>query len=84
MFYGSGSVGYCNPNGECRISYPKGSFSNGVVKGNDGLYYVSQAGKARVTVLELQVDGSLNKVDEIITGMGIDNLSIDQNGDIFG
>jgi len=84
MFYGSGSVGYCDSTGECRISYPEGSFSNGIVKGHDGLYYVAQAGKASVTVLALQEDGSLIKVKDIIVGMAVDNLSIDQNGDIFG
>jgi sugar lactone lactonase YvrE len=80
---GPGSVGYCNSNKECKIAYPKGAFSNGIVKGHDGLYYVSQTSKARVTVFSPQEDGTLVKVDEIVVGMDIDNLSIDTNGDIF-
>jgi len=35
-------------------------------------------------VHSLQKDGTLLKVDEILVGMGVDNLSIDSNGDIFG
>lgn len=84
FIFGSGSVGHCKSNGECKIAYPKGSFPNGVVKGHDGLYYVSQTTSSRITVLSLQDDGTLLKVDEIVVGMGVDNLSIDDNGDIFG
>jgi hypothetical protein len=54
------------------------------VKGHDGLYYVVQASAARIYVFELQKDKTLLKIDEILTEMGVDNLSIDSNGDIFG
>jgi len=83
FLFGPGSVGYCNAKGECKTAYPEGSFSNGIVKGKDGLYYVAQTTTNRVTVLELQPDGSLVKIDEILVGMPIDNLTIDTNGDIF-
>lgn len=83
FLFGPGSVGYCSPKGECKIAYSEGSFSNGIVKGNDGLYYVAQSSGYRITVLALQKDGTLVKIDEILVGMTIDNLSKDTNGDLF-
>lgn len=76
-------MGYCAADGKCKIAYPKGSFPNGIVKGHDGLYYVSESSSSRITVFSLQEDGALVKVDEILAGMGVDNLSVDENGDIY-
>lgn len=83
FLFGPGSIGSC-VKGKCQIAYPKGDFPNGIVKGQDGLYYVSHATAARVIVFALQEDGTLLKVDEILVGMGIDNLSVDSEGNIFG
>jgi streptogramin lyase len=84
FLFGPGSVGYCAPEGECKIAYPKGSIPIGIVKGHDGLYYVSQASAARIKVFALQEDRTLLQIDEILAEMGVDNLSVDSNGDIFG
>jgi hypothetical protein len=54
-----------------------------MTKDKDGLYYVAQSTKFRIEVYSRQDNGSLLKIDEIIIGMGLDNLSIDENGDIF-
>ncbi|KAH8601624.1 serum paraoxonase/arylesterase-like protein [Bisporella sp. PMI_857] len=81
--YCPGTLGYCASNGTCGIAYPKGNFPNGMTKDKDGLYYVAQSTKFRIEVYSRQDNGSLLKIDEIIIGMGLDNLSIDENGDIF-
>ena len=83
MMYSPGNTGYCGPDGSCKIAYPNGNFPNGIVKGHDGLYYVAHSAGYKVEVLSMQADGNLMKVHTIWTKMPIDNLSIDDNGDIF-
>jgi arylesterase / paraoxonase len=77
-------VAYCGPNNQCHIATNhKSWFANGIAKGQDGLYYVAQSAGGKIYVYSLQEDRSLLKIDEINIGMGIDNLSVDENGDIF-
>jgi len=81
---GGGSVAYCGFNNQCHIANNhKSWFANGVVKGHDGLYYVAQSAGGKIYVYSLQEDHSLLKIDEINVGMGLDNLSVDDNGDLF-
>jgi len=83
MLYSPGNVGHCAPDGQCKICYPKGNYPNGIVKGHDGLYYVAHSAGFKVDVLSMQADGTLVKIHTIWTKMPIDNLRIDDNGDIF-
>jgi hypothetical protein len=77
-------VAYCGTNNECHIANNhKSWFANGIVKGHDGFYYVAQSAGAKIYVYTLQGDHLLVKVEEIHIGMGVDNLSVDANGDIF-
>jgi arylesterase/paraoxonase len=58
--------------------------ANGVTKGHDGLYYVAQSSSGKITVFSLQPEtNTFLKVNEISIGMPVDNLSIDENGDIW-
>jgi len=84
MIKGGGSVAYCDSNDHCHIANNhKFFFANGVVKGHDGLIYVAQTTAGKIFVYSLQEDHTLVKIDEINIGMGIDNLSVDTDGDIF-
>lgn len=84
MLFGGGSVAYCGANNQCHIANShKSYFANGIAKGHDGLIYVAQSAGGKVFVYSMEPDHSLVKIDEINIGMGIDNLSVDTNGDIF-
>jgi arylesterase/paraoxonase len=81
---GGGSVAYCGSDSQCHIATShKSMFANGVAKGHDGLYYVAQSAAGKIYVYSMEPDHSLLKIDEINIGMGVDNLSVDINGDIF-
>ena len=84
MLWGGGFVSYCDSVSQCHIA-AQGQFNyaNGIIKGHDGLYYIASSVKGRIDVFALQASKTLVKEDEIHIGMGIDNLSIDSNGDIF-
>lgn len=83
--WGTGNIATCEiESGECRIAASRGfSFPNGVLQGDDGLFYVSHFITGKVTVHEIRLDNSLHQVDEIELGMPLDNLSIDEEGTIF-
>ena len=83
MLYSPGNVGYCSADSECKIAYPSGNFPNGIVRDKDGLYYVAHSAGFKVEVFSVQSDDTFVKIDTIWTKMPIDNLRIDDNGDIF-
>lgn len=77
-------MAYCGTDNQCSVvTDHKSWFANGIAKGHDGLYYVAQSAGGKVYVYLLQDGHSLVKVDEINIGMGVDNLSVDTDGDIF-
>lgn len=84
IIMGGGSIAYCRTDsGECRIVDDKGFHGpNGIAKGDDGLFYVVNAGGGKISVHEL-VDGQLRRVNEIDTGFPMDNLSVDSEGNII-
>lgn len=83
FFFPSGSVSYCRTDtGKCEIIAEKGfSFSNGIVQGHDGLFYVAHSARGLITVHTL-ADGEFVQVDKIPVGFPLDNLSVDTEGNI--
>ena len=81
---GGGTVAYCDPSSTCHIAAPSGfNYPNGIVKGSSELYYVPSSAIDMIRVMRLQEDLTLKQVDVVHTGMPIDNLSVDKNGDIY-
>jgi hypothetical protein len=85
MITGGGSVAYCSPTGAChtassnnRLKYP-----NGLSKGTDGLIYVPSSADGTVKVFSLQHDKTLKLEHNIRTGIPLDNISPDANGDLY-
>ena len=54
-----------------------------MIKGPSGLYYIPSSAIDMIRVMKLQEDLTLKQVDTVHTGMPIDNLSLDKNGDIY-
>jgi arylesterase/paraoxonase len=75
-------VAYCGSNNQCDIANTHRSFSQTKLRRVDGHYYVVQSAGRKVFVYSMKKD-ALVKIDKINIGMGIDNLSVDTNGDIF-
>ncbi|KAH7127424.1 hypothetical protein EDB81DRAFT_809202 [Dactylonectria macrodidyma] len=81
---GTGGVTYCDKDTGCRPVAGSLSFPNGLVNGQDGLLYVPSSMLGTITIYRIApVTDKLEKVDEVSVGYGIDNLSIDQNGDMY-
>ncbi|CAG7935033.1 unnamed protein product [Penicillium nalgiovense] len=80
---GGGSLTYCRSDtGKCHVAANKGfSFANGIVQEN-GLYYVAHSVTGLVTVHKL-VGDQLVQVDKIHTGLPLDNLSLDADGNLL-
>ncbi|KAL2068057.1 hypothetical protein VTL71DRAFT_16155 [Oculimacula yallundae] len=81
---GGGSVAYCHRN-RCKNASPglKMAMPNGLVRGEDGLVYVPSTIDGSVTVFTLTAEHNLQQINKIETGLPLDNLSIDKNGDII-
>lgn len=56
---------------------------NGMIKGKDGLYYIPSSFIDKIRVMRLEADLTLREVHVINVGMPIDNLSMDQKGDVY-
>ncbi|CAG8909147.1 unnamed protein product [Penicillium egyptiacum] len=83
LLIGGGSLTYCRSDtGRCHIAASKGfSFANGIVQEN-GLYYVAHSVTGLVTVHKL-VGDQLIQFDKIYTGLPLDNLSLDADGNLL-
>lgn len=81
---GGGSIARCRTDsGACRIVAEKGfHMPNGITRGLDGLFYVVQSGAGKVSVHEL-TDGEFRRVGDVDTGILMDNLSVDSEGNIL-
>ncbi|KAG4440936.1 hypothetical protein IFR05_003565 [Cadophora sp. M221] len=81
---GGGNVAYCHRN-RCKVSSSgiKLKFPNGLVRGHEGLIYVPSTIDGSISVFTLTADHNLQQVNTIQTGLPLDNLSVDKNGDIF-
>ncbi|EEY16610.1 conserved hypothetical protein [Verticillium alfalfae VaMs.102] len=62
---------------------PPTQVSQRLALGRDGLLYVPSVGTGGIHVYRILEDHNIKHVQEIKTGYSIDNLSVDQHGDIF-
>ncbi|KAK6079508.1 hypothetical protein SCUP234_05677 [Seiridium cupressi] len=79
---GTGDVSFCEGS-NCRQVARGFKMPNGLAKGLDGLIYVPSSMLGTIDVFQPQPNGDLVKVDSIDTGYSLDNLSVDQDGNIF-
>ncbi|KAF7297570.1 Serum paraoxonase/arylesterase 2 [Mycena kentingensis (nom. inval.)] len=90
--FSPGSIGFCSfPSNDaetdCKLVASSVPGVNGITRartpGND-TFFVSQAPLNLVSVFERQQDNALLKVHEIPTPGGVDNLSVDSEGVVWG
>ena len=82
-FIGGGSLTHCTLSA-CHFAASSGiNHPNGIVKGKDGLYYISSSFIDKIRVMKLESDLTLSEVHVIRVGMPIDNLSVDHIGDVY-
>ena len=80
---GGGDVAFCSYTGDCKVVASGLSYPNGLMLHSNGLLYVPSAAAGGVHVYQPQDDGSLEEMAKIEAFWAIDNLSEDNNGDIF-
>ncbi|KAF7299393.1 Serum paraoxonase/arylesterase 2 [Mycena indigotica] len=85
----SGSVGFCSiPSGEavdCKTVAPDIHGANGITRSRtNDTFFVANALFGGITVLERQHDNTLLKTHVIPTDRGLDNLSMDNDGVVYG
>ncbi|CZS93626.1 related to serum paraoxonase/arylesterase [Rhynchosporium agropyri] len=81
---GGGNVAYCHHD-RCKNASPSINMAmpNGLVRGPEGVIYVPSTINGSVSVYTLTADHNLQVIHTIKTGIPIDNLSVDRNGDII-
>jgi hypothetical protein len=82
----SGSISYCRTDtGQCHFAATENfSFPNGITRDpSSGLIYVAHSGRGTVSVHRLEDDEQLVQINEVALFMGVDNLSIDPDENIF-
>lgn len=98
MFIGGGSLAYYSPSGIAQLITPqpdptstfspsKFYFPNGLARGKDGLFYMSDSGTGKISVFTLSKSdtkqGILTQIDSVDLKIPIDNLSVDSDGTIW-
>jgi hypothetical protein len=85
LVFGAGSVTRCNSEtGECAVALDKVfGMANGIVKGHDGRFYVANTDNGQINVLEITPAGEVTQVAVIETNMPLDNISVDQEGNLI-
>ncbi|KAJ4252873.1 hypothetical protein NW762_010779 [Fusarium torreyae] len=83
MILGHGDVHLCETGKECKEVVSNMKFPNGLTVGKDGLIYVPDSMTGSLYVYRILPNKDLEKVDEVKLGYGIDNASVDENGDIW-
>ncbi|QSZ30682.1 hypothetical protein DSL72_000240 [Monilinia vaccinii-corymbosi] len=85
ILLGGGSIGYCDIDGNhCNIAHSSGLTSpNGLVTGRDGLIYVPNTLLHEIHIFSLSNEKTLLKLDTLQAPYPIDNMSVDENGDIL-
>ncbi|CAM1510669.1 Fc.00g010040.m01.CDS01 [Cosmosporella sp. VM-42] len=82
-FLGTGDVTFCRNGAGCKKVAGGFKFPNGLTRGKDGLIYVPNSMIGTIDIFKVLSDSGLEKVDSIFAGYGLDNLSSDENGDIY-
>lgn len=86
MFLLTGDVTFCpdEPSSRCKIVSEGYGYPNGLIRSRvDGFVYVPESAQGGITVLRPTADNSLEVIDEINLPYGIDNLSEDQDGNLW-
>ncbi|KAF7868798.1 uncharacterized protein EAF02_009534 [Botrytis sinoallii] len=85
VFLGGGSIGHCDSRtNHCNLVFSTGlNGPNGLVAGRDGLIYVPNTFLHEIQIFSLTDEKTLLKQDTLQAPYPIDNLSIDENGDII-
>ena len=83
--HSQGDVAYCPAKGPCKKASGNVGFKypNGLVRGKDGKIYVPSSWLGKWWIFEAQDDFSLKKIEELAPGMPVDNISVDEDGDIY-
>lgn len=76
-----GDVSFCGVTGDCKKVASRLAFPNGLHLGSDRRLYVPSSASGKVSVYDTQ--GSLTEITTIQIGMGLDNISEDQEGDLW-
>ncbi|CAD6439837.1 d2e48381-ef00-44f2-b72b-3f08d3d74d6b [Sclerotinia trifoliorum] len=86
LLLGGGSIGYCDSTvNRCNVAYSSGiSGPNGLVTGRDGLIYVPNTHIHEIQIFSFTERRTLLKLDTLQTPYLVDNMSVDENGDIIG
>lgn len=79
---GWGDAAFCSRDEGCRRVATGFMFANGLAQ-HDGLVYVPESFGSRVKVFRIKADNELELVEVIPINYGLDNLSVDANGDIY-
>jgi len=79
----SAFVGYCHVDEGCKPALPKTVSSNGITAAPNGTIYVANSITGVVEILERQSDNTLVTTDFIKTEYFLDNLSIDDDGQLL-
>ncbi|CDR87722.1 uncharacterized protein SPSC_03492 [Sporisorium scitamineum] len=85
FFLPRSDLGFCNKDG-CKIAAPGPyPFPNGVVKSSKypNRFYVPSTADTNIRVFELQADNTLSLIDVIHTGYPADNLTVDEEDNIY-
>ena len=85
LVFGAGSVTRCRSDtGKCEVVLDKGfGMANGIAKGRDGRFYVANTDNGEINVLEITSEGKVVQVDLIKTGIPLDNISVDDQGNLI-
>ncbi|TGO39589.1 hypothetical protein BHYA_0051g00300 [Botrytis hyacinthi] len=85
ILVGGGSIGHCDSRANhCNLVISTGlTGPNGLVTGRDGLIYVPNTVLHEIHIFSLTDEKTLLKQDTLQTPYPIDNMSVDENGDII-
>ncbi|KAI1059778.1 hypothetical protein LB506_008918 [Fusarium annulatum] len=81
MILGFSDVTFCDTQ-SCRPVAPNLQFPNGLVI-KDNILYLPDSIIGRLYIYRILPDKDLEMIDEVNLGYGVDNASIDENGDIW-
>ncbi|TGO92423.1 hypothetical protein BPOR_0003g00210 [Botrytis porri] len=85
VLLGGGSIGHCDSrSNHCNLLISTGlTGPNGLVTGRDGLIYVPNTSLHEIHIFSLTDEKTLLKQDTLQAPYPIDNMSVDENGDII-
>ncbi|CAE6479863.1 unnamed protein product [Rhizoctonia solani] len=79
----STTVGYCHSDTGCKIAADELYASNGLIRTQDGKFWVASTFGGYITVHEHQADNTLVPTEVIHVGLPIDNLAVSLDGSVI-